>query len=536
VADVFISHAYSDREAAERLAKALRARGLSVFRVPSMLANLRPNQRWHARVYDELDDAGVVLAVFSYRASGRPWMIAEASIAEFQGKLISLSLEPQATPGPLAHTEFAALPAQALAPRYGFFGPSRAEEDLDRLALAIRDKLDAAQAERLGYLQRLQQPAPVMAGSPEGLADALPFGFGAQAGSPSVEARRSAFVAAVRSLEQASNPDVSAAARAFVADGPRADSVARLYSAVLRERQPLAWRRFGEAALPHGVYAALAGLERAGLSQRQINERIAPQTSAGLLRARFGDRLFDSVGAAAFVALIALVGSLVATQALQPSPLPSPTASAALPPLAEASRHQVPAADRLELPSQAPTRAAAAPRPATPAAPADSAAMVSTTQTIPAPPSVRAAPAAAQAPLPRTPATAPEARNLEATFAEATGPEARGPEARGPEARGPEARGPEARGPEATGPETTGGACPSGPLTGAATIIVARGDTLSKIALVCYGEASAWRSIMQCNPQLGRRNQSGVSPLAVGDLIYVGDRLVLPAPGGPCPA
>jgi nucleoid-associated protein YgaU len=194
--------------------------------------------------------------------------------------------------------------------------------------------------------------------------------------------------------------------------------------------------------------------------------------------------------------------------------------------LAEASRHQVPAADRLELPSQAPTRAAAAPRPATPAAPADSAAMVSTTQTIPAPPSVRAAPAAAQAPLPRTPATAPEARNLEATFAEATGPEARGPEARGPEARGP----------EATGPETTGGACPSGPLTGAATIIVARGDTLSKIALVCYGEASAWRSIMQCNPQLGRRNQSGVSPLAVGDLIYVGDRLVLPAPGGPCPA
>jgi nucleoid-associated protein YgaU len=505
VADVFISHAYSDREAAERLAKALRVRGLTVFRAPSMLANLQPSERWHARVYDELDDAGVVVALFSYRASGRPWMIAEASIAEFQGKLISLSLEPQATPGPLAHTEFATIPASALAPCYGLFGPCRVEDDLDRLALAIRDKLDTTQAERAAALQRLQEPAPAMAGSPEGLADALPFGFGADAGAPEVEARRSAFVAAIRSLEQASNPDVSAAARAFIADGPRADSVARLYSAVLRERQPLAWRRFGEAALPHGVYAALAGLERAGLSQRQINERIAPQTSAGLLRARFGDRLFDSVGAAAFVALIALVGSLVATQALQPLPPPSPTVSASIPPLAD-TREVETASARLEPPpAQAPpqpqTQAipgpTAPPRPPPPPPPVDSAAAMATAQTTPAPPPVRASPA-------RAPIQAPVAQPAQPQ-------------------------------PPVALAEGAEHACPAGPITGAATVTVARGDTLSKIALACYGEASAWRSIMRCNPQLSRRNQSGVSPLAVGDLLYVGDRLVLPAPGGSCP-
>ena len=505
MADVFISHAYSDREAAERLAKALRARGLSVFRAPSMLANLQPNERWHARVYDELDDAGVVIALFSYRASGRPWMIAEASIAEFQGKLISLSLEPQGTPGPLAHTEFATIPASALAPRYGFFGPSRAEDDLDRLALAVRDKLDTAQAERLSYLQRLQEPAPTPVGSPEGLADALPFGFGADAGAPEVEARRSAFVAAVRSLEQASNPDVSAAARAFITDGPRADSVARLYSAVLRERQPLAWRRFGEAALPHGVYAALAGLERAGLSQRQINERIAPQTSAGLLRARYGDRLFDSVGAAAFVALIALVGSLVATQALQPLPPPSPIASASIPPLADAASAPSPAETataRLEPPPSPPVQrpTAPAPRPVTPPAPAESAAPVPTAQTAPATAPVSAAVRPAPAPAP---ARAPVPSPPPAPVLAASG---------------------------------AGNPCAAGPLAGASTFTVARGDTLSKIAQSCYGEASAWRTIMRCNPQLGRRNQSGVSPLAVGDLLYVGDRLVLPAPGGSCPA
>jgi nucleoid-associated protein YgaU len=66
-------------------------------------------------------------------------------------------------------------------------------------------------------------------------------------------------------------------------------------------------------------------------------------------------------------------------------------------------------------------------------------------------------------------------------------------------------------------------------------MVVARGDMLSQIALACYGEASAYEAIVRCNPQILQRNRSGISPLTGGDLIYVGDRLVLPAPGGSCP-
>lgn len=484
MADVFISHAYSDRETAARIAKALRARGLSVFRAPSILANLNPSDRWHAKIYDELDEAGVVVALFSYRASGRPWMIAEASIAEFQGKLISISLEPQATPGPLAHTEFLTIDAAAFAPQFGFFGKNRAEDDLDRLALAIRERQDSVQAARVETLSRLQRSEAPPATSPEALADALPFGFGAEAGSSEVESRRTAFVAAVRSLEQASNPDVSNAARAFVADGPRADSVARLYAAIARERQPLAWRRFGEAALPHGVYAALAGLERAGLSQRQINERIAPQSSAGLLRARFGDRLFDSVGAAAFVALIALVGSLVFTNTVR---VPNQGAvSASIPPAAETVQANAASSER-----------------AAPALP--------TTPARPAPEPIAEARPPVPAPQPRVlpppaPRDAPRAQPVVPTRAHNAGPLPGAP-----------------------------AACRAGPLSGAATMVVQRGDMLSQIALACYGQAASYEAIVRCNPQILQRNRSGVSPLTGGDLLYVGDRLVLPAPGGACP-
>jgi nucleoid-associated protein YgaU len=70
----------------------------------------------------------------------------------------------------------------------------------------------------------------------------------------------------------------------------------------------------------------------------------------------------------------------------------------------------------------------------------------------------------------------------------------------------------------------------------AAVVTVNRGDTLSQIARACYGRASAWPQVASCNDFLNRRNRGGVSPLNGGDLLYIGDRLVLPAPDGACPA
>ena len=67
------------------------------------------------------------------------------------------------------------------------------------------------------------------------------------------------------------------------------------------------------------------------------------------------------------------------------------------------------------------------------------------------------------------------------------------------------------------------------------TVTVRPGDTLSKIAQGIYGRASAWYSVAECNGFLSERNRGDVSPLHGGDLLYVGDEIVLPAADGRCP-
>ncbi|ANP47298.1 peptidoglycan DD-metalloendopeptidase family protein [Candidatus Viadribacter manganicus] len=79
------------------------------------------------------------------------------------------------------------------------------------------------------------------------------------------------------------------------------------------------------------------------------------------------------------------------------------------------------------------------------------------------------------------------------------------------------------------------GLCPSGPISEATVLRIRRGDTLIAIANSCYGDSEAWRQIARCNEFLEERNLGGVSPLNGGNLLYVGDRVVLPAPGGQCP-
>lgn len=89
---------------------------------------------------------------------------------------------------------------------------------------------------------------------------------------------------------------------------------------------------------------------------------------------------------------------------------------------------------------------------------------------------------------------------------------------------------------QATRDEATGGVCAAGPITEATIVTIRPGDTLFSIARACYRDAEAWRRVAECNAVFSRRNLGGVSPLAPGHLLYVGDRLVLPAPGEPCPA
>ena len=88
---------------------------------------------------------------------------------------------------------------------------------------------------------------------------------------------------------------------------------------------------------------------------------------------------------------------------------------------------------------------------------------------------------------------------------------------------------------QATRDESGSGLCASGPITEATIVRIRRGDTLIAIANACYGNPEAWRQIVDCNSFFAGRNLGGVSPLNTGHLLYVGDRVMLPAPGAQCP-
>jgi murein DD-endopeptidase MepM/ murein hydrolase activator NlpD len=89
---------------------------------------------------------------------------------------------------------------------------------------------------------------------------------------------------------------------------------------------------------------------------------------------------------------------------------------------------------------------------------------------------------------------------------------------------------------QATRDASASGVCSEGRITAPTIVTIRRGDTIATIAQSCYGGVDAWRQVARCNSFLNERNRGGVSPLNGGDLLYVGDRLMLPAPDGACPS
>lgn len=78
--------------------------------------------------------------------------------------------------------------------------------------------------------------------------------------------------------------------------------------------------------------------------------------------------------------------------------------------------------------------------------------------------------------------------------------------------------------------------CPSAAASEATFVTVRSGDTLSQLALQCYGAERYASRIARCNPFLFNRNLAGVSPLTGPDLLYVGDQLTLPTFAHGCPS
>jgi hypothetical protein len=92
--DVFVSYSQADRAAVERLAESLEAQGLSVWWDTALL----PGDTFRNEIRKRLNEARAVVVVWSVNSVHSDWVYAEAMAADEQGKLITVSLQPDLLP------------------------------------------------------------------------------------------------------------------------------------------------------------------------------------------------------------------------------------------------------------------------------------------------------------------------------------------------------------------------------------------------------------------------------------------------------
>jgi TolB-like protein len=107
MADVFLSYARADQDAAVRLASALEASGYSVW----WDRHLTGGSEFARDIERELDASEVVLVVWSEAARHSPWVKDEATVGQEAGKLVAVSLDAQ--PPPLGFRQFHAIDLSA---------------------------------------------------------------------------------------------------------------------------------------------------------------------------------------------------------------------------------------------------------------------------------------------------------------------------------------------------------------------------------------------------------------------------------------
>jgi len=93
--DIFISYKQKDRSSVERLARALRARGMDVFYDEKLIKG----EAWSARVRDEVDRARCVIVLWTQtsvgpdRAYASEWMAREAEQARRKARLVPVLMD-----------------------------------------------------------------------------------------------------------------------------------------------------------------------------------------------------------------------------------------------------------------------------------------------------------------------------------------------------------------------------------------------------------------------------------------------------------
>lgn len=296
MADVFLTYAPSDAELSLRIAKALERTGLTVSRGPLQYA---PN--WPTRLYEEIDACVAVVALWSRSALRSDWMQAEAAIGAHFGQTVSIRSDPALE--------------KDLIPEIYRDGPGIEITDVFEGDIApngwnqnAAEMLDRKLAPVAGRVRALKARGPVAAPS-AGAGAVLPaeeaqrrlssqFAYvradqgprggkslPALAGTRREAAFRSGY-AALAAMEYPS--DIRAALVDFSDAGTARKGLARIYAEALSRNDREFWGHVGRLALPFSATLAAAGLQRSGAGPEVIADLIDPRDLREMHGERFG--------------------------------------------------------------------------------------------------------------------------------------------------------------------------------------------------------------------------------------------------------
>lgn len=157
MADIFLSYARADREAADRVHAQLSARGRSVF-VDRL--RLRANEPWAPAIRTELHAARCVLVLWSSTSIESSWVRSEADSGLIRGRLIQVLIDTVAPPEPFASVQAIDLVDWSVDPVVGFRTMTEAVDAILRLPASAPDIVAQELDEVVARLD-IQTPAKV---------------------------------------------------------------------------------------------------------------------------------------------------------------------------------------------------------------------------------------------------------------------------------------------------------------------------------------------------------------------------------------